>query len=301
MPAPDNPLMNVVRNTLEYLGLGNVLAPFPIRREARPWRASEIRNKPGWQAAAPDYVGIGTQKSGTSWWASLIEQHPDVVPNYFDRKEMHYLTHFLERELTAEDIKTYHAVFARPQGKQCGEWTPNYLANPHAVLQLRKAAPEAKLLVLMRNPIDRYESGFNHERKQRFGGIIGPAVRMEVVKRYALRTESIWTGMYGAQLESIIGSAGFPLSQILVLQYERCRAEPGEMIRRTYEFLGLDSGFEPRGVTRKVNEQRRIGGRLSEGTRKLLAEIYAADVKRLVELSDGVVDPGLWAGFESVG
>ena len=159
MPAPDNPLMNAVRYTLEYLGLGRVIAPFPIRREARPWRSSEISIKAGYSAAAPDYVGIGTQKSGTSWWISLIEQHPDVVPNHFHRKELHYLAHFLERELTPDDIATYHAVFARPSGKKCGEWTPNYMAHPFAILQLRKAAPAARILVMLRNPIDRYESG----------------------------------------------------------------------------------------------------------------------------------------------
>lgn len=303
MPAPDNPLMNVVRYTLEYLGLGRVIAPFPIRREARPWRVSEISIKNDWPTGAPDYVGIGTQKSGTSWWASLIEQHPDVVPNQFQRKEMHYLAHFLERELTPGDIATYHAVFARPNGKKCGEWTPNYMANPHAVVQLGQAAPEARILLMLRNPIDRYESGINHERKQRFGGMIGPRVRMEVVKGYALRTEAIWNGMYGAQLETVLKI--FPAEQVLVLQYEKCKAAPKEMIRKTYRFLGLDESFAPTGITRKVNEQRRIQGCLSNKTRELLATIYAADAKRLVEQlverNCGTIELGLWAGFESAG
>ena len=124
---------------------------------------------------------------------------------------------------------------------------------------------------------------------------------MEVVKGYALRTESIWYGMYGAQLETVLGSGGFPAEQVLVLQYERCKAEPKEMIRKTYEFLGLDDSFEPGGMERKVNEQRRIRGRLSRQTRDLLAAVYAADVKRLVEQSRGAIDPGLWEGFAAVG
>jgi len=296
MAVPDNPFVNRVRHGLEYLGLGRHLAPFPIRREARPWTQRDIRVDGGLEILAPDYVGIGTQKSGTSWWAGLIEQHPDVAPNWFKRKEMHYLAHFLERAMTNEEIETYHAAFARPSGKKCGEWTPNYMANPFTMPRLREAAPQARLLVMLRHPVDRFESGFNHELKQRFGGVIGPSVRMEVIKHYALRTESVWHGMYGAQLGIVFDT--FPRERILVMQYEQCRANPGEWIRKTYRFLGLDEEFQPQGITKTVNEQRRVAGRLSADARQALTDTYRDDVRRLKTLCPDAIDLSLWAGFE---
>ncbi len=295
MGLPDNPLVNLARYGLEYIGFGRIIAPFPIRREAEPWSANAFAADPECTIAPPDYVGIGTQKSGTSWWASLIEQHPDVVPNRFMRKEMHYLAHFLEKEMSADEVATYHTAFARPRGKKCGEWTPNYMANPHAIQQLKVAAPEAKILVLIRNPVERYVSGFNHERKQRFGGVIGPSVRMKVLKQYALRTESIWNGMYGSQLEIVFDV--FPRDQVLVLQYEACKANPDSRIRKTYEFLGLDPTFTPAGVTRQVNTQRRQGPTLDTEYREMLQRIYRSDVQRLVKLCPDEIDCTLWDGF----
>lgn len=296
MPVTDNSLINIVRYAMEYLGFGRWIAPFPIRREARIWRKSDIKVEPGLLVAPPDFVGIGTPKSGTSWWASLIEEHPDVAPNRMNRKEMHYLSHFLERPLTPDAVENYHVVFARPNGKKCGEWTPNYMANPHAVLQLRKAAPDARIMVMLRNPVDRYESGFNHERKQRFGGVIGPGVRMEVLKEYALRTESVWYGMYAAQLEIVF--ATFPRDQVCVLQYEACSREPERFMRRTYEFLDLDPEFVPENVNRLMNKQRRLRKGLTKEARDVLKYVYRNDVRRLLELCGDDFDISFWPEFE---
>lgn len=293
----DHPVVNAVRYALEYAGLGSRIAPFPIRRLARPWTRSELPPAGNLRAAPPDYVGVGTQKSGTSWWAGLIEAHPQVAPNLFKRKEMHYLTHFFERPMTVGDIETYHAAFARPQGRLCGEWTPNYLASPYTIRRLQQAAPNARVLVMFREPVSRYESGFNHEYKQRFGAMLAPRVRREVMKRYALRKESIWNGMYAAQCDTLLRV--IPRERLLVLQYEQCKTQPREMIARTYRFLGLDDSFVPEGMETPVNVQRQVTDSLGDETRELLAEVYLDDVRRLKAMFPDEIDLSLWPGFES--
>ncbi|MFG0330802.1 MAG: sulfotransferase family protein [Phycisphaerales bacterium] len=292
MPLPDNRFVNLCRAGLEYAGLSYRIAPFPIRRLARPWRRDELPQAPGRRTAPPDFVGIGTQKSGTSWWASLIEEHPEVTPNLFNRKEMHYFTHFFETPMTDEAIEAYHAAFARPEGQLCGEWTPNYMASPYTMALLRRAAPDARLLVLVRDPVDRYASGFNHELKQRYGGVIGPAARLRVIKKYALRKESIWNGMYAAQMDIVLRH--FPRERVLVLQYEQCRSKPEAMIRKTYAFLGIDPDFSPAGIDRAVNVQRRVTAPLADSTRRLLADVYVDDAKRLAERFPDEIDLDLW-------
>lgn len=291
----DHPFVNAVRYVLEFVGLGAV-APFPIRRLARPWTRDELPPAGDLEVAPPDFVGVGTQKSGTSWWTGLIEAHPGVAPNLFRRKEMHYLTHFFERSMTTGDIETYHAAFARPTGMLCGEWTPNYLASPYTIRRLEQAAPNAKVLVMFRDPVVRYESGFNHEFKQRFGGMLAPRVRASVIKRYALRKESIWNGMYGVQSEVLLRVV--PRERLLVLQYEKCKAQPREMIARTYRFLGLDESFEPDGIERPVNVQRQVTDSLGEETRRMLGEIYRDDAQRLKAMFPDEIDLSLWPGIE---
>ncbi len=293
----DHPFVNAVRYALEYVGLGGKVAPFPVRRLARPWTRGELPPAGDRRIAPPDFVGVGTQKSGTSWWTGLIEAHPGVAQNLFKRKEMHYLTHFFERPMTAGDIETYHAAFARPAGQLCGEWTPNYLASPYTIRRLEQVAPNAKVLVMFREPVSRFESGFNHEFKQRFGGTMAPGVRMKVIKGYALRKESIWNGMYAAQCDTLVRIV--PRPRLLVLQYERCKAQPREMIAATYRFLGLDDSFVPEGIDTPVNVQRQVTDALKEETRELLREIYRDDVARLKVMFPREIDLDLWRGFES--
>lgn len=298
MSLRDSTLGNALRCSLEFLGLGNSVAPFPIRRLAHPWRTEELSVPPGHVINPPDFVGVGTQKSGTSWWAGLIEQHPQVSPTLFGRKEMHFLTHFFERPMLPEDVRTYHTAFARPPAQKCGEWTPNYMASPYTLIRLRQAAPEAKVLVMLRDPIRRYESGYNHEYKQRFGCMLVPALRRTVIRDYALRKESIWMGMYGVQLEILLRH--FPREQVLVLQYEQCRAEPLRHIQRTYAFLGLDPSFKPTGFQEEVNTQRRVVPPLSDETRNLLGEIYTDDVRRTAILFPQEIDLSLWPAFRGL-
>ena len=297
--AVDHPAVNAARYALEYLGLAGRIAPFPIRRLARPWTESELPETRGLKIAPPDFVGVGTQKSGTSWWASLIEAHPRAASNVFHRKEMHFLTHFFDRPLTERDVRTYHAAFARPDGRICGEWTPNYLASPYTMVRLKQAAPDAKVLVMFRDPVARYESGYNHEYKQRYGGTVGPSVRMRVIKEYALRKESIWNGMYAAQCDVLLRT--FPRSRVLVLQYEQCKRRPREMIARTYRFLGLDDGFQPEGIDRPVNVQRQVAGRITDEARSMLRETYAEDVRRLAAMFPEEIDLELWPHFAKGG
>ena len=292
MHVLDNSIAKAARTVLEYAGFGHRIAPFPIRRQARPWRIRDLPAAQGLEAGPPDYVGIGCQKAGTSWWAGLIEQHPAVAPNLFARKEMHFLTHFFDRSMTPDDADTYHQAFCRPRGMLAGEWTPNYIASPYTIIRLNEAAPDARVLVMFRDPVARFESGFNHEFKNRFTGVIGPKVRSMVIKAYALRQEAIWMGMYAAQMEVVLRHV--QRERLLVLQFERCQMEPVRMIAQTYRFLGIDNSFQPTGINQAVNPQRRVVAPLGNEARRVLADIYADDGQRLAKMFPKEIDISLW-------
>ncbi len=120
------------------------------------------RPAPGEVAGPPDFVGIGVQKAGTTWWYDLIVSHPRVSAHPGLHKERHYLDRFGAVPFSAADVAGYHGWFPRPPGTVTGEWTPDYFSYPWVPPLLRRAAPQARLLLLLRDPVDRFRSGLGH-------------------------------------------------------------------------------------------------------------------------------------------
>ena len=73
-------------------------------------------------AVPPDFIGVGAQKCGTSWWYSLVAEHPMVHDPAGFNKEARFFC-----QPGPFDLAAYHALFARPSGRIAGEWTPDYL------------------------------------------------------------------------------------------------------------------------------------------------------------------------------
>lgn len=217
-------------------------------------------------AAPPDFVGVGAQRAGTSWWHGLIEVHPAVHPLGLSAKELHFFDERWRDDLTASDIRRYHRLFARPQGAVSGEWTPRYMHDPWTPPLLRQAAPEAKILVLLRDPVARFRSGLAHASER------GMRVTPDLVTDTAAR------GLYWQQLTRLLHY--FPREQVLVLQLERCRREPTTELAATHRFLGLSPSPPPDDLLAPVNaSQHRAtshGWLADELTRQ-----YQPDLQRL--------------------
>jgi hypothetical protein len=237
----------------------------------------------GWAVAAPDYVGVGTARSGTSWWDSLVNAHPRASRAAETPKEVHFFDSLWRSELSEADVARYHAFFARPEGHLSGEWTPGYMLDVWTPRLLRQAAPDARLLVLLRDPVERFRSG-RTLAENRF--TVGSTAR-------AAANAAFNRGIYADQLQRLFNV--FPREQVLVLQYERCVAEPAAELRRTYEFIGLEPEI-PEGldVGGRVNESRGPKVRLSRWQEDQLVRRYAPENARLAELLGDDLDLSLW-------
>ncbi len=239
--------------------------------------------RPGEVTGPPDYVGIGAQKAGTTWWSDLIAAHPQVSSRAGIHKERHYFDRFATQSFDAADVARYHGWFPRRPGHAAGEWTPDYLHLPWVPALLSEAAPDARLLVLVRDPVERFRSGLSHHR--RAGGRIDPDASADAVVR----------GFYGEALAR--WRAHFAPRQFLLLQYERCVADPAGQLARTYEFLGLDP-FVPEGLGRRVSATRDFVD-LDADARRRLIEVYEADVLSLAR-DHPEIDLGLWPNFAGI-
>jgi hypothetical protein len=188
---------------------------------------------PGCRTGPPDFVGVGTIRSGTTWWHYLIGCHPDVSRPPSRPKEVHYFDQFWDSDLHP-DRDAYYAFFPRPEGRKCGEWTPRYMYDPWTPPLLAQLAPAAKLLVLVRDPIERMLSALTYigEKRSASGNSRPPGDVM--INREFIRS------LYWYQLRDLLEH--FPREQLLVLQYELCVRAPHKEAERTFEFLGLDPG-----------------------------------------------------------
>jgi hypothetical protein len=238
----------------------------------------------GWLPGPPDYVGVGTARSGTTWWDSLISAHPQVSRVPGTPKEIHFFDGLWYDALSDTDLRRYHAFFARPDGHRSGEWTPGYMLDMWTPRLLRRAAPEARLLVLLRDPVERFRSG-RTLAENRF--TVGSTAR-------AAANAAFNRGIYADQLTRLWNA--FPPEQVLVLQYERCVADPVAQLLRTYEFIGLEPEIPADlDVGGRVNESRGPKLKLSAWQEDQLVRRYAPENERLAALLPDL-DLTLWKG-----
>jgi hypothetical protein len=251
----------------------------PAARTSTP---SAPRLPSDWVPGPPDFVGVGTARSGTTWWDSLINAHPRVSRPADTPKEVHFFDDRWEHGLSDGDIERYYACFARPAGHLSGEWTPGYMLDAWTPALLHKAAPGARLLVLLRDPVERFRSG-RTLAGNRF--TVGSSAR-------AAANAAFNRGIYADQLLRLLTL--FPREQVLVLQYEQCVADPRAQLERTFDFIGLEPELKA-GVDleRRVNESRGPKVVLSKWQEDQLVRRYAPENERLAALVPQL-DLALW-------
>ncbi len=233
----------------------------------------------------PDFVGVAAQKAGTTWWCELIYRHPRVHRSPRFRKEARFFSMFRGLPAASVPVDKYASLFPRPEGTICGEWTPDYVWDPGCAEMLHRGAPDAKLLLLLRDPVERYISGLTHRVMYR-----------EPANAGAEKT-AFEAGLYAKQLAGLLEF--FPREQILVLQYEQCCLDPKTQLERTYRFLELtEPDFLPEHLSSPIHATDIDKVVVPASTRAELVETYRADCARLVELFPEV-DLGLWTSLQS--
>ncbi len=244
---------------------------------------------PDWQTGPPDFVIIGAQKSGTTWWHGLMETHVQIHRPPRGKRELHFFDHFWDRWPNQKQFERYRRYFPRPTGSLAGEKTPGYLYQPWVAPMLKEVAPQVKLIVLMRDPVARFVSGVGLlERSGSLKGEVGGGL---VGTREHRIVEAIDRGRYADQLEWWL--THFPREQFLLLQYEQCVADPQGQLNRTFEFLGLRPQHVTPAQISRARKKATSQVEVSVETRRMLATRYAADVTRLQELMPDL-DVSLW-------
>lgn len=190
-----------------------------------------------------NFIGIGAQKSGTSWAYACLYEHPEICAPI---KEIH----FFSRPRFEQGMEWYESHF-----KKCntdaitGEFSTSYLYSEDAPERIKKMYPNVKLIAILRNPVDRAYSQYRNTIK---AGHIDPKVSFET---YSRSEESVQKqGLYSEQLQRYLKL--FPREQMLILIYEDIKKDPIAFMKRIYQFLGVDDTFVSSMVNDEINVAR---------------------------------------------
>ena len=205
----------------------------------------------------PDFLVIGAPKAGTTALHATLAEHPGLYlspikePKFFltdgpppakggPGDALTYREHVWRRA-------DYEALFApAPAGTLRGESTPLYLYDRAAMRRIRDTVPDAKLIVIVRDPVERAHSNWTHLWS---AGLepVSDFVRAcdQEERRIAAGWASFWhyagLGRYGEQLQYLFTL--FPREQVLVLRYRRLVDEPAQTLDRICAFLGVQTGL----------------------------------------------------------
>jgi len=269
------------------------LVPRVVRESVRrrvgpfaPWEAGfdacPPKPAPSEHVGPPDFVGVGVQKAGTTWWYELVTSHPGVHRPPGIHKERHFFAPYATKAFGPDAVGRYHGWFPRPPGLTTGEWTPDYFAQPWVPSLLAEAAPTTRLLVMLRDPVERFRSGLAH------------AALHAAVNLGAVVSEAVGRGFYAEPLRAFLTC--FAPEQVLVLQYEHCVTDPAGQLARTFTFLGLDPAFRPAHLRQPQSPTMGEKIVLDAEAKRRLVDLYRADVEATADLV-GALDIGLWPNF----
>jgi len=173
----------------------------------------------------------------------------------------------------------YVSLFAPGRGKVKGEITPAYSVLPLSdVAHVHNLAPEARIIFMLRNPIERAWSQFVM-RLDRSGQRELGLTRYKKLLRNIEREGSRSRTNYLRALES--WSAFYPEERIFVGFLEDIHFHPEQLLANVYRFLGVDTSFRPRGFGEKVHA--RSSGRMTSDAAVYLAGLYRKELSRLSE------------------
>jgi hypothetical protein len=190
----------------------------------------------------PNFFLIGCQKAATTWLYRCFKEHPEIyVPR---NDEIHFFDIHYFRGLAwyEQFYKDYNGE------KMIGDTTSSYIRDPLVPKRIADYKLDAKLLVSLRNPIERAFSHYWHEKKKRK---IAFAFN-EVFENYDLFQNWIIPGFYRQHLENYYKY--FSKEQILVVIFEDIARNARGFLQQVFGFLDVDANFAPTVLEVKINE-----------------------------------------------
>ncbi len=219
-----------------------------------------------------DFIGIGAAKSGTTWLANNLKQHPQIC--FSPTKEITYFNEYLVRMPDVKNphhskpLSWYHHFFeAKKAGQITGEISVQYLMMPGTAQKIYNYNPNVKILVILRDPPQQVFSWYLYSIQR---GVVNYATLEEAIKE---RPDLFANTFYYQQLKIYFDL--FPKENIKVLFFKSIKENNKAFFKEVLDFLGVDE-FYPESLTKKSNETKTLRfkslTRLIQGTRHFITK-----------------------------
>jgi hypothetical protein len=256
-----------LRNELDAMnGLAESIGDFPS--------AARLLSEPG-VGSLPDFVIIGAQKGGTSFLYHLLTRHPLVEPAA--RKELHFFDYPHHFDNGAE---WYRRCFPQPGWKEgqrsiTGEATPSYLYHPPVAKRMAGVVPQARLIALLRNPVERAYSHYQMQVQRGTEALTFEEAIEQQDSSYVSR------GIYVEQL--LHWFEFFSKEQMLILKSEDFFGRPLETLKVVLDFLELPDWQPDALELQRRRHKGSYGQTMDPSTRQRLKAYFEPYNRRLYE------------------
>ncbi len=250
----------------------------------------------------PSFMIVGAQRSGTTSMYAYLAQHPLIY--HARHKELHYFNNPYR-----DDMGHYRSNFPvslfKPEGAITGEATPEYMYLPNCIERIQGKFPAIKLIILLRNPIDRafshYSAAYGGKKEDlsfeeaiateedRLAGEYERETTNPRYKSLALHRQGYKArGHYAEQLERVFTL--FPREQVHISQSEVMYKNTAQVYAQLIDFLNLPAYTRASfaNQTDIVREQLFVGGRsvspMAPETRPILVDYFKPHNERLYDL-----------------
>ena len=178
----------------------------------------------------PNFLFIGPAKSASTWIFEVLKSHPQIyVPPC---KDIYFFDKYY-----AKGLDWYSEYFmADPEQTVVGELSHDYLFSTEACERIDRDLPKVKLILCLRNPIDRLYSDYLFTRKH---GLVSGNV-FDALKTHP----DIWSqSCYYQPVKMYVDRFG--RDRVLILDFQEIKERPEKVVEDLYKFLNVDSSYKP--------------------------------------------------------
>ena len=198
----------------------------------------------------PNFLIIGSQKAGTTSLYNILKQHPEIYMP--EKKEVNFF--FREKEYL-KGIEYYKRFFdgITPEKRAFGEASPGYICHPLSPSLIYQYLPKVKLILTVRNPIERAYSQY-WDNRMTLSEPLNFNQTLDIALKDTYKPGKLGYFSRGAYFKYIQRYLKlFNPGQLLVLLFDDLRDDPITFYQSCFEFLGVDPGFRCPDMDRTFN------------------------------------------------
>lgn len=247
--------------------------------------------RPFGQLQLPDFLDLGPGQAASTWLAQHLDAHPGV--HVAAKKETHYFSRFLNET----SLREYASYFAGADAAVRGEFSPGYsILRRDRIALIRRLMPDVKLLMVLRNPIERSWSGARRVMPRLGLSSDDDALLDYLDVEWAYRTPGVeplagayqpglLEGNYSEALDNWL--AKFPAAQMLTIFFEDIREQPARTLARVCRHIGADPDFRWDEATLRSAVNPNPPVVMPENVRQFLAQKYRGEIAMLAQRFGG--------------